>query len=542
VCRDYASRQGWLVVDSYSDRAISGTSMLRPGLQELIADASGGRFDMVLAEAMDRLSRDQEGIAGLFKRLSFAAVRMVTIAEGDINEMHIGLKGTMNALYLKDLGQKTRRGLQGRAEAGKCAGGKTFGYDTIRNFGSDGSYLPGDRAINPTQADVVRRIFGDYANGQSPLSIAHALNREKIPGPSKQGWGPSTIYGNASRGTGILNNQLYRGIQVWNRLRYLKNPANGKRISRLNPDEDLVITELPELRIIPQELWQRVKDRQAIVREKSAPPQPEASSDATNRVAKPKTRFWAGQRPHYLLTGLMRCGACGGGYTKISSNLFGCATARNKGTCDNRLNIRVDAIEAIVLDGLKHHLMAPSLFKEFAAAFIAERNTIIAQQNSHFSSAKEELAKVKSRLKILVNAVADGGPARSLGVQIAELETREDELNALLANQPASEPSLHPNLAQIYRDRVAALQTALLDPESQDEAFDIIRTLIEEVRLVPEDGKLRVELRGALAGILALAYNDKTHLRHGADGSVSVLVEQVKLVAGARFERAAFRL
>ena len=188
----------------------------------------------------------------------------------------------------------------------------------------------------------------------------------------------------------------------------------------------------------------------------------------------------------------MRCGACGGGYTKISSNLFGCATARNKGTCDNRLNIRVDAIEAIVLDGLKHHLMAPSLFKEFAAAFIAERNTIIAQQNSHFSSAKEELAKVKSRLKILVNAVADGGPARSLGVQIAELETREDELNALLANQPASEPSLHPNLAQIYRDRVAALQTALLDPESQDEAFDIIRTLIEEVRLVPEDGKLRV--------------------------------------------------
>jgi len=158
----------------------------------------------------------------------------------------------------------------------------------------------------------------------------------------------------------------------------------------------------------------------------------------------------------------MRCGACGGGYTKISSNLFGCATARNKGTCDNRLNIRVDAIEAIVLDGLKHHLMAPSLFKEFAAAFIAERNTIIAQQNSHFSSAKEELAKVKSRLKILVNAVADGGPARSLGVQIAELETREDELNALLANQPASEPSLHPNLAQIYRDRVAALQTCLL--------------------------------------------------------------------------------
>jgi len=66
--------------------------------------------------------------------------------------------------------------------------------------------------------------------------------------------------------------------------------------------------------------------------------------------------------------------------------------------------------------------------------------------------------------------------------------------------------------------------------------------LIDEVRLIPEDGQLRVKLRGALAGILALANNDKNHLRVAADGSVSVLLSQMKLVAGARFERAAFRL
>jgi len=67
LCRGHAERQGWTVVDSYSDRAISGASMLRPGLQELLADASWGRFDVVLAEAMDRLSRDQEDIAGLYR-------------------------------------------------------------------------------------------------------------------------------------------------------------------------------------------------------------------------------------------------------------------------------------------------------------------------------------------------------------------------------------------------------------------------------------------------------------------------------------------
>ncbi len=68
---------------------------------------------MVFAEALDRLSRDQEGVAGIFKRLSFAGVKIATLSEGEINPLHVGLKGTMNALFLKDLADKTRRGLQG---------------------------------------------------------------------------------------------------------------------------------------------------------------------------------------------------------------------------------------------------------------------------------------------------------------------------------------------------------------------------------------------------------------------------------------------
>ena len=92
ICRTRAEREGWTVVESYSDRAISGASMLRPGIQALMEDAGRRRFDVVLAEAMDRLSRDQEDIAALFKRLRFAGVSIVTIAEGEINEMHIGMK------------------------------------------------------------------------------------------------------------------------------------------------------------------------------------------------------------------------------------------------------------------------------------------------------------------------------------------------------------------------------------------------------------------------------------------------------------------
>jgi site-specific DNA recombinase len=126
-----------------------------------------GKFVVVLAEAMDRLSRDQEDIAGLFKRMAFAGVRIVTLSEGDVTHLHVGLKGTMNALFLKDLADKTRRGLRGRVEDGKSGGGLCFGYDVVKQFAANGEPIRGDRTINKAEAVVVRRIFSDYfATGQ----------------------------------------------------------------------------------------------------------------------------------------------------------------------------------------------------------------------------------------------------------------------------------------------------------------------------------------------------------------------------------------
>src|SRR5277367_2435373 len=114
LCRQRIEREGWQYLQAYTDRAQSGASALRPAYQQLLEDAHRGEFEIVIAEALDRLSRDQEDVAGLFKRLCFAGVRLVTLAEGEISELHVGLKGTMNALFLKDLADKTRRGLEGR--------------------------------------------------------------------------------------------------------------------------------------------------------------------------------------------------------------------------------------------------------------------------------------------------------------------------------------------------------------------------------------------------------------------------------------------
>ena len=157
MCRLHAEKQGWHIVEEYSDHAISGASLIRPGIQALMADAMGGRFDLILAEAMDRLSRDQEDIAGIFKRMSYADVKMFTLSEGEVTHLHVGLKGTMNALFLKDLADKTRRGQRGRVEAGKSGGGNAYGYDVVKKLDANGEPIRGDRTINEFQAEVVRR-------------------------------------------------------------------------------------------------------------------------------------------------------------------------------------------------------------------------------------------------------------------------------------------------------------------------------------------------------------------------------------------------
>ena len=122
LCTEQLGRIGADLVQPYTDYALSGATLNRPGIQSLLQDCQSGKIDVVVAEALDRLSRDQEDVAGIFKRLTFQNVRLVTLSEGEISELHVGLKGTMNSLFLKDLAAKTRRGLRGRVEQGKSGG------------------------------------------------------------------------------------------------------------------------------------------------------------------------------------------------------------------------------------------------------------------------------------------------------------------------------------------------------------------------------------------------------------------------------------
>ncbi|WP_090757226.1 recombinase family protein [Paracoccus chinensis] len=535
LCRERARHEGWQIVATYEDAAISGASFMRPGIMRLQQDAREGRFDIVITEALDRLSRNQAHIATHYQNLSFAGVAVETLSEGSVNEMHIGLKGTMNAMLLRDLAAKTRRGLQGRVLQGKSGGGIAYGYTVRRSVGDDGEIEFGDREINQTEAAIIRRIFRSYAEGLSPNKIADLLSREGIPGPRGPAWDKSTIHGNPKRGTGILNNELYIGRQVWNRQSYLTNPETGKRRSRPNPRAEWTVSDVPKLRIIDQDLWDKVKTRQD-----------------ERKIGHTDAQAWQKRKPKFLLTGLMKCGCCGGGFSTIAKDRFGCSNSRNKGTsvCANRTGISRQDLEGRILTLLSERLMDPDLVKAFAAEYIAERNRLAINHVDDRATKQKELAKVIRDQDVLVNAILAGTPAERIKDRMAQLERRQKQLETDLAATPApaSPTWLHPRIADTYHERIRRLISGLTEPETESEARETIRGLIDRIVITPEPtgGKRmrpRVELHGSLAAILRLSLGvdqvsgtQKTSLLREVEESAEFLV------AGAGFEPAAFRL
>ena len=533
ICREHAKRESWKVVAAYKDAGVSGASMiLRPGIQTLLQDAQRGEFDLVLAEALDRISRDQADVATLFKHLQFAGVPIVTLAEGEISELHVGLKGTMNALFLKDLAAKTHRGLRGRVELGKAGGGISYGYRVTKKLDAQGEPIRGDREIDEAQAVVIRRIFEQFGSGVGPRTIARELNAERIPGPDGSLWIETTIRGHAKRGSGIINNELYVGRLVWNRQRYIKDPRTGRRVSRLNPESAWIVAEVPELRIVDDRLWQMAKKRQRDIAEKYASAIAAVQEAHANRLN-------GLHRPKGLLSGLIRCGVCGGPYSIRGQDRYACSAHVSNGSCTNGRSISRTKLEERVLAGLKDRMMAPEVAEEAMRAYAEETNRLNREHRANGNGWRAELIKVEKAIRGIIAAIEEGLYQPLMKHRLEELERQKAELATRLGTLPAGVPDILPNVSGLYRKKVQRLAAALNVPRDQAEAAEAIRGLIEKITLQPgpQRGEIDATLHGELGTILqwigaqAIGTNKKTDIPAAQAAGMSVSV-----VAGAGFE------
>ncbi len=526
ICRARAEREGWTVVSTFADHALSGATNQRPEFQRLTKDLQAGLFDVVMAEAIDRFSRDLEHIAAFYKLCTFHHVRIHTVTDGDVSEIHIGLKGMMGSLFLKDLADKTRRGLEGRVRAGRSTGSPAYGYEVVRKLTDDGELDRGLRAIDPCKAPIVVRIFEAYAGGASPRSIARALNAEGVAGPGGGIWYNASILGRAKRGDGLLRNELYVGRLVWRRRVNSKDPVSGAKVRRDSRADDIVTKEVPHLRIISDPLWQRVLER---LKAEAAPIKCTADGD--------QSAFWDRRRPRHLLSGKVICGVCGRPSSVFGKDYLGCKAAAH-GTCRNTRRVRRAILEAKVLEALGRQLMEPSLVEEFIAAFNAEWRQLAAECKAAEGVKLRERATIDRKIANLIEVISDGRSSPAILAKLEALEAQKGKFETDSAFSAPISPALHLGIAQVYAAKVSNLKAALANGRDP-EALEAARALIDKVILHPPeiDGDPPgIELVGELMGMLQAAGVGRIQTDAGSaapDPVLALFVSSVKQGPGA---------
>ena len=489
LCREFASRNGWRVVAEFADRAQSGASMIgRDGILALVEAAKRREFDVVVAEHGDRLSRITEELDGIRRRMQFAGIVIHTVNAGVIDETQAAIQGLMGALFLRELANKVRRGLSGVVRDGRSAGGRAYGYRPMPGE-------PGRLAIVDEEAEVIRRIFREYAEGATPRDIAGRLNEEGVPPPRGTRWNASTINGNAARGHGMIFNEAYAGRIVWNRVRMIKDPDSGRRVSRTNPKIEWQMAEAPELRIVDDATWQA------------------ATQSKTERA---KIKSHMKRAPAHMLSGLLRCGCCGSGYSihdrdRTGKSRVRCSAVRESGACTNRRILYLVNVEHAVLSGLSDHLSNPWLIDEYVDAYNAERRRLSqtgSQDMARLQTKREALVAEMERVKraylrgLLDEAEADAEIPRVR----SELQDVEERL--ALAGSTPDVIALQPATIARYRRSTANLIATLEDHarsrdgsrSSGSQAVADLRRLIETVTIIPDGPRLgfEVEVRGRL--------------------------------------------
>jgi site-specific DNA recombinase len=174
------------------------------------------------------------------------------------------------------------------------------------------------------------------------------------------------------------------------------------------------------------------------------------------------------------------------------------------GGCDNSRTIGREALEARVLEGLKHKLMAPEIVAEAMRAYAEETNRLNRERRTNAEADRKAVADIERKLKDIVIAIEDGGYTRTLSDRLRELEAQQDKITERLTYAPVDIPDIHPNIADIYRRKVARLADALNHPEDRYEAAAALRGLIERIVLAPgsKRGELHATLHGELGTII----------------------------------------
>ena len=442
VATRYAEEQGWTIdeTQTFADAGLSGSSIDgRPGLQALLAAAARRPlpFDVLLVDDSSRIARDIADAIRVMQTLKFFGVRVVYISQhidsaDEQAETLVAVHGMVDSLYLREMAKKIKRGLEGQQARGFATGGRTYGYRTVPVLDASGRKEPNGSPLAsgyrvevvPEEADVITQIFAWYGSGLGNNAITARLNQMGTP-PSRGGrWRVNAV-------KRILTNERYLGRAIWGQRTFERRPGTSQKVARRQPREQWRIQERPELRIISQDAWDRVRARQTEVREAFG-----RKSEGT--LVRGRN---AAMHSRHLFSGFLRCGVCAGAMTAVTgghgSSRYGCHTSWRHGTsvCSNRLTIRAKVADAALVAGLRAELLRPDTLRAVTEALATALNAVIDQRPKRRDEIDQALSAARRKLRHLVDAIEAGSSAAALfqaiGARETEIARLESERNVL---------------------------------------------------------------------------------------------------------------
>ena len=385
VCREYAERNGIIIVKTYIDRAMTSTNDNRDAFQQMLKDSGKKQWEVLLVYKLDRFSRNKYEMAIHRKHLKDNGVKILSamehIPDSPEGVLLESLLEGMNQYYSEELSQKVKRGLrESRIKGNAICNRVPYGWDKVNK-----KYV-----INEQEAEIVREIFRTYLSGRTMEQIAADLRARGIVNKDRP-FKENVIYT-------MLHNEKYTGIYR----------IHDQVYDNIFPP------------IITQEIFEQTQKRLALT--------------ATGKHVPDVT---------YLLRGKIVCGHCGKRYVAWTG------TDRYKHTrryyrCDNGKahsckSIRKEILENVVVQALRETVGTKEKIEQLADDVLKRRKQAT-EQNTELKLMEKEQAQTVKSIAGIMKAIEMGVVTETTKSRLEELERRKRELDEEIAIAKANRP------------------------------------------------------------------------------------------------------
>jgi site-specific DNA recombinase len=480
----FADREEMIMVDIYEDAGKSGKSIEgRPAFKKMLSDIENGlQIDYILVYKLSRFGRNAADILNSLEFIQSYGINLICIEEGidsaqASGKLLISVLSAVAEIERENIIEQTMNGRKEKARQGGWNGG----------FAPYGYYLKEKNLfIQEEEAEAIRIIYDKFANTEMGYGgVAQYLNLQGIKKIQRQNGKLNEWSGSLVRQ--ILDNPVYCGKIAFGR-RAKEKIKGTKNQYRQAWQEDYIVAEGKHEAIVSEELWNRVREKRI------------------ETGIKPPSKI--GKERSHLLTGLLRCPACGGPmYTNKHAwtnkdgtykevYYYVCSRNRNvRGkSCTYKAMLKKTEIEPLVITSIKE-LVSNKTFAEEVKSRIGTQidTTIIDREIKNYEGKLREVDLNKARLENEIDTLPEDTRYRErklhdMTIRLDGLYDIMVELEEKIEDAKLKRRSVEKNaitLENVYQLMINFEK--MYDKINDEERKALVSSLIKEIQIYPHD-------------------------------------------------------